>query len=172
MNAAVKAGVPAATFAEGFDSVWFDFTKGLGAPIGAVLAGSSDFIAQAWRLKQQFGGAMRQSGIVASMCNYALDHHVDRLADDHALAEHLGAQIAEIGNVTSVLPVETNIVIFDLAEDAPTAADIVEWLRADGIQVGAFGPRRIRVVTHLDVDAAAAGALITSLTKHLGRSHA
>ncbi|MEM1267026.1 MAG: threonine aldolase family protein [Pseudomonadota bacterium] len=125
MNAAVKAGVPAARFAAGYDTVWIDFTKGLGAPVGAVLAGPSEVIAEAWRVKQRIGGALRQSGIVASMCLYALDNHVERLAEDHALAAHLGSEIGARAEVASVLPVETNIVIFDLAETAPPAATVV-----------------------------------------------
>lgn len=168
LNAAVKSGVSAAQHAEHYDSVWLDFTKGLGAPVGAVLAGSADFVTQAWRLKQMFGGAMRQSGIVASMCRHALDHHVERLADDHALADRLGQEIAALPHVTKVLPVETNIVIFDLSETAPSAPDVVARLKEEGIQIGAFGERRIRVVTHLDVDPAAAAGLMQSLTRHLG----
>lgn len=168
MNAVVKTGIPAATYAEGYDTVWIDFTKGLAAPVGAVLAGSHDFIAKAWRVKQQIGGAMRQSGIVASMCLYALDHHVDRLADDHALAVNLGDQISQLALVENVLPVETNIVIFDLKDTAPTAADIVAHLRGNGILAGAFGTRRIRIVTHIDVDPVAGEALIACLQKYIG----
>ncbi len=168
MNAVVKTGIPAATYAEGFDTVWIDFTKGLAAPVGAVLAGSHEFIAKAWRLKQQIGGAMRQSGIVASMCLYALDHHVDRLADDHTLAQNLGDQISQLPLVKEVLPVETNIVIFDLKDAAPTAAEIVAQLRADGFLAGAFGTRRLRIVTHIDVNATAGDALMECLKKYLG----
>jgi len=167
MNAVAKTGISAATYAESYDTVWIDFTKGLGAPVGAVLAGSREFIAQAWRLKQQIGGAMRQSGIVASMCLYALDHHVDRLSDDNDLAQSLGDQISRLSLVKEVLPVETNIVIFDLKDAAPTAAEIVAMLRNDGILAGAFGERRIRIVTHLDVDTAAGEALMTSLNRFL-----
>jgi len=168
MNAAVKSGRPARDHAENFDSVWIDFTKGLGAPVGAVLAGSADFIDRAWRLKQQMGGAMRQSGIIASMCDYALDHHVDRLAEDHDLASDLGQRIAGMSGVKTVMPVETNIVIFDLQDDAPMAAEVAARLEAAGVIIGAFGPRRIRVVTHLDVDAAAGRALIEGLGGILG----
>lgn len=168
MNAATKSGVSPARYAQEYDSVWIDFTKGLGAPVGAVLAGSKEFIAQAWRLKQRFGGAMRQSGIVASMCLYALDHHVDRLADDHDLADRLGRDIAKLPFVKSVLPVETNIVIFDMTDDAPLAADLVEILRGEGILIGAFGERRIRVVTHIDVDPTAGDVLMQSFARHLG----
>lgn len=168
MNAAVKSGRPARAHAENFDSVWIDFTKGLGAPVGAVLAGSEDFIARAWRLKQQMGGAMRQSGIIASMCLYALDHHVDRLADDHALAADLGRRIAGMDQVEAVMPVETNIIIFDLTDQAPLAPDIAAQLEAKGVIIGAFGPRRIRIVTHLDVNAASGRALIEGLGEILG----
>lgn len=167
MNAVAKTGIPAKTYAENYDSVWIDFTKGLGAPVGAVLAGSNEFISQAWRLKQQIGGAMRQSGIIASMCLYALDHHVERLADDHALAQKLGDEIARLDLVERVLPVETNIIIFDLKNESPTAAEVTAKLMADGILVGAFGERRVRVVTHLDVGATAAEALITNLQRLL-----
>ncbi len=167
MNAAVKTGTPASVYTDGYDSCWIDFTKGLGAPVGAALAGSADFIHQAWRYKQQMGGAMRQSGIIAAMCNYALDHNVDRLADDHDLAASIGQRLAAMDGVTNVLPVETNIVIFDLSENVPEAPRVVELMKADGVEVGAFGPRRIRVVTHLDVDPAAGDALCASLEKHL-----
>ncbi len=168
MNASVKSGVPAARYAQNYDSVWIDFTKGLGAPVGAVLAGSKEFIANAWRLKQRMGGAMRQSGIVASMCLHALDHHVSRLADDHDLAENLGREIGKLPGVKSVMPVETNIVIFDLTEEAPNAFELVGLLKAEGVLVGAFGERRIRVVTHLDVNPTAGDMLLQLLSMHLG----
>ena len=168
LNAAVKTGISAARYSKNYDSVWIDFTKGLGAPVGAVLAGSREFITEAWRLKQRLGGAMRQSGIVASMCLYALDHHVARLADDHELAASLGRDIAKLPQVKQVLPVETNIVIFDLADDAPTAEEVVDLLKAEGILMGVFGTRRIRVVTHLDVNPEAGDALMQGLSKYLG----
>jgi threonine aldolase len=94
MNAVVETGIAAKEWTEDFDSCWIDFTKGLGAPVGAVLAGSHEFIEAAWRVKQQIGGAMRQSGVIAAMCLYALDHHVDRLADDHTLARSIAQRIA------------------------------------------------------------------------------
>ncbi len=167
MNAVVQSGILADEHAAGFDSVWIDFTKGLGAPVGAVLAGSEEFIAKAWRVKQRLGGAMRQSGIVASMCLYALDNHVERLADDHALAADLATRIGEMALVDRVLPVETNIVIFDLADLAPTAAQLVASLEADNLRIGAFGERRIRIVTHLDVDAVAGDHLVDRLSRYL-----
>ncbi len=170
MNAAVKSGISAKDWTEGFDSCWIDFSKGLGAPVGAVLAGSTDFIAQAWRIKQQIGGSMRQSGVLTAMCLYALDHHVERLADDHRLATSIADRIAVMKGVAAVKPVETNIVIFDLTTAVPDANSLVDRMAVDGVLTGAFGERRIRVVTHLDVDASAADALCASLEQHLSVS--
>jgi threonine aldolase len=146
MNAVVASGVPAAEYARGFDTVWVDFTKGLGAPLGACLAGSRQLIDEAWRYKQMIGGALRQAGIVAAGALYALDHHVERLAEDHANARRLAAGLAEIEGV-SVGPVETNIVVFEV-DDAP---GLVAALERDGVLMGALGPGRVRAVTHLDV---------------------
>lgn len=167
MNAVVKSGVSAKEMADGFDSVWIDFTKGLGAPIGAVLAGTEAFIERAWRVKQQIGGAMRQSGIVAVMCLHALDHHVDRLADDHALARSIGERIELLDGVAGLLPVDTNIIIGDLAETAVSADDLVKRCAADGIEIGAFGTRRFRIVTHLDVGIEDGDKLCVSFARHL-----
>ena len=110
---------------------------------------------------------MRQSGIIASMCLYALDHNVDRLAEDHDLAASIATRIAALNSVINVLSVDTNIVIFDLSAGSPDAASLVASLQNDGIQIGAFGERRIRIVTHLDVDPAAGDALCQSLEKPL-----
>jgi threonine aldolase len=146
MNAVVASGVPASEYARGFDTVWVDFTKGLGAPLGACLAGSRELIDEAWRYKQMIGGALRQAGIVAAGALYALDHHVERLAEDHANARRLAVGLAEIEGV-SVGPVETNIVVFEV-DDAP---GLVAALERDGVLMGALGPGRVRAVTHLDV---------------------
>jgi threonine aldolase len=167
MNAVVKTGTAARDWAEEYDSCWIDFTKGLGAPVGAVLAGSHDFIEAAWRVKQQIGGAMRQSGVIAAMCLHALDNHVERLADDHSLARSIAERVSTYPGIARVLPVETNIIILDLAADAPDAATLVDLLKRDGVLIGAFGPRRIRAVTHLDVDEAAGHLLCDSLARHL-----
>ncbi len=153
MNAVVATGVAARDYAAPFDSAWIDFTKGLGAPVGAALAGSRDFIAEAWRLKQQMGGAMRQAGIIAAGGIFALRHHVKRLADDHTNARRLAAGLAELpGVVLDPATVETNIVIFEL-RGALDASAAVAALLARGVRMGAMGPRTIRAVTHLDVDA-------------------
>ena len=147
MNAAVASGVDAADWAGPFDSAWLDFTKGLGAPVGACLAGSAAFIDEAWRWKQMLGGAMRQSGIVAAAGLYALDHHVERLADDHAHAARLASGLAELG--CRVDPVETNVVFFDPpGVDAPA---FLAGIAAAGVRMGAVDGR-IRALTHLDVD--------------------
>ena len=99
MNAVVESGIEARAFADPFDSLWLDFSKGLGAPVGAVLAGSEAFIHEAWRLKQQMGGAMRQAGIIAAACLYALDHNIERLREDHANAKRLAAGLAELDGI-------------------------------------------------------------------------
>src|SRR5690606_12751076 len=96
LNASARSRVPAQEYGKLFDSVWMDFTKGLGAPVGAVLAGSRDFIRDAWRLKQRWGGAMRQSGIIAAGCLYALDHHVSRLAEDHHNAKLFSELVSSV----------------------------------------------------------------------------
>ena len=115
MNAVVASGVSAREWAAPFDSAWIDFTKGLGAPVGAALAGSRDFVAEAWRLKQQMGGAMRQAGIIAAGGVYALQHHVKRLAEDHANARRLAEGLAGLPGVAlDPTTVETNLVFFEL----------------------------------------------------------
>jgi threonine aldolase len=151
LNAVVASGVSAREYAAPFDSAWIDFTKGLGAPVGAALAGSREFIAEAWRCKQQMGGAMRQAGIIAAAGVYALDHHVERLAEDHANARRLANGLAELpGIALDPTTVETNIVIFDLLGEL-TALDAVACLLEGGVRMGAMGPRTVRAVTHLDV---------------------
>jgi threonine aldolase len=167
MNAVVQSGVSAAEHCAGYDTCWIDFSKGLGAPVGAVLAGPGDFIERAWRVKQQIGGAMRQSGVLAAMCLHALDHNVARLADDHALAQTIARDLGTMGKVAEIRPVDTNIVIFDLAAHSPTAAELVALLERDGIRIGAFAERRVRIVTHLDVGPEAGEALCASLARHL-----
>jgi threonine aldolase len=149
MNAAVASGVDAARWAGGFDSAWLDFTKGLGAPVGACLAGSAAFIEEAWRWKQMLGGAMRQSGIVAAGGLYALDHHIERLAEDHARARRLAEGLATLPGVElDPAMVETNIVIFAV----PDAGAFCTALAAADVAMSQFGARRVRAVTHLDVD--------------------
>jgi threonine aldolase len=154
MNAVVASGVSAQEWAAPFDSAWIDFTKGLGAPVGAALAGSRDFIAEAWRLKQQMGGAMRQAGIIAAGGVYALRHHVKRLAEDHANARRLAEGLATLPGVRlDPRSVETNLVFFELAGKLDAGA-FTERLAARGVRMGAMDARTVRAVTHLDVSAA------------------
>ena len=148
MNAVVASGRPAADWARDFDSAWIDFTKGLGAPVGACLAGSAELIEEAWRYKQMLGGAMRQAGIVAAGALHALDFQVERLAEDHVNARRLADGLAELPGIElDPEGVETNIVVFEV----PDAPAFCARLAADGVIMGAFGPRTVRAVTHLDV---------------------
>jgi len=164
LNACVATGVAAADYARGFDSVWIDFSKGLGAPGGAVLAGSKAFCTEAFRLKLRWGGAMRQSGIIAAACEYALDHHVDRLADDHANARRLAEGLAGLpGIAIEPAEVETNLVYFDIAGTRQTAAGFSEALLAKGVRMTEMGATRVRAVTHLDVDAGMIERAITAV---------
>ncbi len=168
MNAVIGSGINAETYAADFDSLWLDFSKGLGAPVGAVLAGDVYFIDQAWRLKQQMGGAMRQAGIIAAACLHALDHHVDRLAEDHLHAKRLAEGLAGMpGIVLDPEAIETNIVFFDLAPSAPDSKALEEALGQQGIRIGAMGPRRMRAVTHLDIDKADIEQALSGVAKAL-----
>ncbi|HZW90110.1 MAG TPA: GntG family PLP-dependent aldolase, partial [Myxococcaceae bacterium] len=152
-NAEVAAGVPASAWARQADSTTVCFSKGLGAPVGSVLAGSKDFVAEARRLRKRLGGGMRQAGILAAGCLYALDHHVARLAEDHENARVLARRLAEIPGVRIELDrVETNMVYADLPVDTPS---FVTTLRAAGLRVNSVGAHTIRLVCHLDVDRAA-----------------
>ena len=165
MNAVVASGTPAAEFAGGFDTAWLDFTKGLGAPVGACLAGSRELIDEAWRLKQMMGGALRQAGIIAAAGLYALDHNVERLAEDHANARVLAEGLAELPSVRiDASKVETNIVIFEVDDPARVLGGLAER----GVEMGPMGPGRIRAVTHLDVDRAGVETALGALREVLG----
>ncbi len=170
MNAVVASGVSAAEQCATFDSAWIDFSKGLGAPIGAALAGSKAFISEAWRVKQRLGGAMRQAGIVAAAALYSLDHNVERLAEDHANAKRLAEGIVGLPGVAiDVAGVETNLVYFELGDDAKLDAPaFCEALKARGVRMGAMGPRLVRAVTHLDVDRAGIETAIRETRAILG----
>jgi threonine aldolase len=148
LNAVVASGESAAAYAAGFETAWIDFSKGLGAPIGACLAGSDELIAEAWRYKQMLGGSMRQAGIVAAGARYGLQHNVERLAEDHANAKFLAEGLAAIDGVEiDPSTVETNIVIFDVADATGLHAKLLEA----GVEISLL-EGRVRAVTHLDVD--------------------
>ncbi len=152
LNAVVASGVSAKAYAEPFDSAWIDLSKGLGCPVGAVLAGSHEFIKVARRLKHLFGGAMRQAGIIAAAGVYALEHHVARLAEDHEHARRLAQVLAELPGVSlNPADVETNIIIFDVGATGRPAKEIGERLEKEGVRVSVMGRTKLRAVTHLDV---------------------
>jgi threonine aldolase len=151
LNACVASGVGAREMASGWDSAWIDFSKGLGAPVGAAIAGSRDFIDEVWRWKQRLGGSMRQAGICAAACTYALDHHVDRLADDHANARALARGLSQISGMQVQQP-ETNLVFFNPTGSGVTGDQMVAALGERGVLLATMDGR-IRACTHLDVTA-------------------
>ncbi len=149
-NAAVATGLPAKELVRGFDSVMFCLSKGLGAPVGSLLVGPEEFIEEARRVRKMLGGGMRQAGILAAAGLYALEHHIDRLAEDHEHAHLLHESLRQFEpELIELEPVETNIVIFTLKRMA--AEEFAARMREQGVLVHAIGPRRIRLVTHLDV---------------------
>lgn len=151
MNAVVASGTSAAEFGACADTLWIDFSKGLGAPFGAVLAGSAAFIEEATPWKHRLGGAMRQAGIVAAACLYALDHHVERLADDHDNARRLSNGLAGVGGIRLGAPApESNMVFFDTADLGTDNQTFLGRLRERGVTMSAVGSG-IRAVTHLDI---------------------
>jgi threonine aldolase len=154
-NACVKSGTKASDYAACVDSLWLDYTKGLGAPVGATLAGSKGFIKESWRHKQMMGGSMRQSGVIAAAALYALEHNWDRLAEDHDNARYLSDGIANIKGLEIDVPrMETNLVFFEVTKPGWTAAKLVDACKERGVGIGANSATRIRAVTHLDVNRA------------------
>lgn len=152
LNAVVASNVTAGDFAEPFDTLWLDLSKGLGCPFGAVLLGGKELIHEAWQWKQRIGGAMRQAGVIAAAGIYALENNVDRLAEDHANAKFFAERIAEIpGIAIDPSNVETNLVFFDVDATGMTAAQVHDRLLGNGVRIGASGGMRMRAVTHLDV---------------------
>ena len=149
-NALVETGDSPESIGAEADSISLCLSKGLGAPVGSVLTGSRSFIAEARRVRKVMGGGMRQAGYLAAAGTYALDHHVERLRDDHTHARMLASALADLPYVANIRPVQTNIVIFDLVPPL-TPAVLLEYLSQNGIKATAFGPQTIRFVTHLDV---------------------
>jgi len=163
LNACVASGGTAAAYAAHVDSVWIDFTKGLGAPIGAVLAGSAAFIEEARRYKHIFGGAMRQAGIAAAGCLHALDHHVERLAEDHANARRLADGLTGVTGIDVITThPATNMVFFDPAATGLSPESFLARLLSRGVRMGQVRGM-IRAVTHLDVSQADIDATILAI---------
>ncbi|HEV7912878.1 MAG TPA: low-specificity L-threonine aldolase [Albitalea sp.] len=161
-NAAIKLGVPAQQLAQHFDSVSVCFSKGLGAPVGSALVGSRELIQRAHRWRKMLGGAMRQAGVLAAAATYALDHHIDRLGDDHALATRLAEGLQGIPEVAVETP-QTNMVFVEVS--GPRAAGLVEHLKSRGVLT--TGLYQLRFVTHLDVDADGVDRAIAAVREHL-----
>ena len=149
MNAMIENKIDLKEYASQFDSISLCLSKGLGAPVGSVLAGSKEFILKAKRYRKLFGGAMRQVGYLAAAGIYALDNHIERLQEDHANAQTIVKMLEKQPYVKEILPTETNIVIFKL-NDSIKDDDFIKKLAAKNIQVIGFGPQTIRMVTHLD----------------------
>ena len=155
LNAVVSSGTSSADFSSTVDSVWIDLSKGLGCPVGGVLAGTEDFIKEAWPWKQRLGGSMRQSGVLAAAGIYALDHNIDRMEIDHENARILAKGLAQISGIN--IPqstIDTNIVLINVEDAKLTASQISVELQKVGIRIGAINNNYMRAVTHLDVDKA------------------
>ena len=163
-NALVATGQRSEDYGQLFDSISVCLSKGLGAPVGSVLLGSATFIRKCKRIRKVMGGGWRQAGYLAAAGLYALEHHVDRLADDHRRAAHLAEVLRRQPYVAEVLNPETNLVIFRLHESQPAVAFLAA-LEQQGIRASSFGPQWIRFVTHLDVDDAMVERIETALAE-------
>jgi threonine aldolase len=150
-NALVETNESPLEYGNVFDSISICLSKGLGAPVGSVLIGNRPFIQQAHRYRKVLGGGMRQAGILAAACTYALDHNIDRLKLDHLKAKEIATALEKCSKVSKILKVETNIVIFEL-ENEFIASDFLSKLNEQGILAAPFGPTSIRFVTHLDIN--------------------
>jgi threonine aldolase len=165
-NAIVATGTPARDWGKHFDTVSVCFSKGLGAPAGSALAGPKTLIAKARRARKLFGGGMRQAGILAAGCLYALDHNIERLADDHRNAQTIAEAVADTPGLTlEPTEVDTNLIWFRLDASVGSAKDLAAKLRQNGILVHAAGPHKIRMCTHLDVSKAQAERVADTLRK-------
>jgi threonine aldolase len=171
-NASVATGTPIATWAATADSMMMCFSKALGAPVGSILVGSGSLVHEARRVRKRWGGGMRQVGILAAACLHALDHHVERLADDHRRARTLAEGFGRAPGVQVARP-DTNIVIVELEDPALDPARVLDGLRERGVWMVGFGARRLRAIVHLDVDDAgverAAAALADVAAAPAGR---
>jgi threonine aldolase len=150
-NASIASGVALGDYGSLFDTMSVCLSKGLGAPVGSVLLASADQVAQARVLRKRLGGGMRQAGILAAAGIYALEHNIERLADDHRRAQWLAAELSSYG-VTDPAAVDTNVVVLDLRATSWSAAELSAAAREQGVLASVVGPQRMRLLTHLDVD--------------------
>ncbi len=174
-NATIATGIAPRAYAEHFDSLWIDLSKGLGAPVGAVLVGTQAFIDASWQWKQRIGGAMRQAGIIAAAGIYALEHHIERLAEDHANARRLALAIADApGIAVDPEAVETNMVRLNVAGLGISSAAFGKQLLAEyGVRVSTPGPWTVRMIPHLGINAQdvdEAGRAVRTLAERLWRT--
>jgi threonine aldolase len=169
-NASVATGIKPHEYAQWADSISVCLSKGLGAPIGSLVAGPKTFIDRVHRFRKMFGGGMRQVGIIAAAGIYALDHHLERLKEDHQNAKRLAVGLKEFKGV-SIDPkyVETNIVIFDVTNTGLTGSQVAEAMKKEGVLIHAFGKTQIRLVTHLDVSSEDIERALKAFEKVLGR---
>jgi threonine aldolase len=167
-NACAATGLKPADYARHFDTVSCCFSKGLGAPAGSAVCGDTQTIARVHRFRKMFGGAMRQAGVLAAAARFALENHRDRLVDDHANARHLAEALRDVPGLTVPLPVQTNMVFFDLAPTLGPAAEFCAKLRALGVWMLPTAPQRIRAVCHLDVDRARIDLAIDAVRRLAG----
>lgn len=169
-NATVASGIAAAEYAQHFDTLWIDLSKGLGCPVGSVLTGSRDFIEKAWPWKHRLGGAMRQAGVIAAAGLYALENNIDRLAEDHANAAQLAEGLAAIDGITLKwgMP-QTNLVFLNVEDTGLTGPEIAAGLAERGISIGIDNDRELRAVTHLDVTSADMDDVIAAMSEVVSR---
>ena len=169
-NAVVATGIAAREWTQHFDSVSVCFSKGLGAPIGSALAGPKEFVARGRKIRKLFGGGMRQAGVAAAAALHALDHHIERLAEDHRNAQVIAEAVADTPGLRLHPPkVDTNLVWFQVDPELGTAKDVAAALRERGVLVHTPGPQMIRACTHLDVSAAQAERAATLIRQAVPR---
>jgi len=149
-NALVSKNESAKEYGELFDTISVCLSKGLGCPVGSVLVGSAEIIDRAIRIRKILGGGMRQAGFLAAAGNYALDHHIDRLAEDHKKAKEIGEMLRSLSYIKTIEPIETNIIIFEIDENQRSAEDFLQKLKENGVQIIGMGQGKLRIVTHLD----------------------
>ncbi len=170
-NAIVATGIPAKQWGDLFDTVSVCFSKGLGAPVGSALAGPREAIVRARRVRKLFGGGMRQAGVIASAALHALDHHIERLADDHRNAQTIAQAIADTPGLRLVpAEVDTNLIWFRVAREMGTAKEMALALKERGVLVHAAGPQTLRACTHLDVSAAQAEFAAETIRRYVPKS--
>lgn len=168
-NASVATGIKPAIYAQYADSVSVCLSKGLGAPVGSLIAGSKELVDRAHRFRKMFGGGMRQAGIIAAAGIYALDHHIERLREDHQNAKQLAMGLKKIKGI-SINPdhVETNIVIFEITEAGIIASQLAEAMKKEGVLIHPIGKTQVRLVTHLDVSTEDIGMALKAFERVLG----